>query len=90
MRSLIWGMVKLMSVLSEKFIVKVKASSIHLALSFLIFVVILYFILFEWYPEPFFTAQGGWLGIKIMAFVDLVLGPALTFIVFNHLKKKKH
>ena len=78
-----------MSVLSEKLIFKLKASSIHLALSFLVFIVILYFILFEWYPEPFFTAQGGWQGIKIMAFVDLVLGPALTFIVFNHLKQKK-
>jgi len=78
-----------MSELSEKLMLKLKASSIHLGLSFLVFIVILYFILFEWYPEPFFTAQGGWLGIQIMAFVDLVLGPALTFIVFNHLKPRK-
>jgi len=78
-----------MSVLSEKLIFKLKAFSIHLALSFFVFIVILYFILFEWYPEPFFTAQGGWQGIQLMAFVDLVLGPALTFIVYDHLKSRK-
>lgn len=68
---------------------KLRAASIHLLISFLIFIVILYYILFDWYPEPFFTAQGGWQGIQLMAFVDLVLGPSLTLIVFNHLKKKK-
>ena len=68
---------------------KLRAASIHLLISFLIFLVILYYILFDWYPEPFFTAQGGWQGIQLMAFVDLVLGPSLTLIVFNHLKKKK-
>jgi hypothetical protein len=75
--------------MKDTFLPKVKAASIHLSLSLLIFAVILYFILFDWYPEPFFTAQGGWQGIRLMAFVDLVLGPSLTFIVFNHLKKRK-
>ena len=68
---------------------KLKAASIHLSFSLLIFVIILYYILYQWYPEPFFTAQGGWQGIQLMAFVDLVLGPALTFIVFDHLKPRK-
>lgn len=77
------------STLKEKLKYKAKATSIHLMLSLVIFVVILYFILYEWYPEPFFTAQGGWQGIRLMALVDLVLGPALTLIVFNHLKKRK-
>lgn len=75
--------------LKDIFIPKLKATAIHLGFSLLIFIVILYFILFSWYPEPFFTAQGGWQGIRLMAFVDLVLGPSLTFIVFNHLKKRK-
>lgn len=68
---------------------KLKATSIHLSLSLLIFIVILHFILYRWYPEPFFTAQGGWQGIQLMALVDLVLGPSLTFIVFDHLKQRK-
>ena len=78
-----------MNSLKDKLMHKLKATSIHLFFSLLIFIVILYYILFDWYPEPFFTAQGGWQGIQLMAFVDLVLGPALTFIVFNHLKKRK-
>ncbi len=78
-----------MTGLKEKLIPKFKAVSIHLFISLLVFAVILYFILYEWYPEPFFTAQGGWQGIRLMAFVDLVLGPSLTLIVFNHLKSKK-
>ncbi len=75
--------------IKDKIIPKLKVTLIHLLLSLLIFAVVLYFIFFEWYPEPFFTAQGGWQGIRLMAFVDLVLGPSLTLIVFNHLKSKK-
>ena len=78
-----------MDALKDKLKYKLKATSIHLMLSLLIFVVILYFILFDWYPEPFFTAQGGWQGIQLMAFVDLVLGPVLTFIVYDQFKEKK-
>jgi hypothetical protein len=68
---------------------KIRAASIHLGISLLIFLGIFYVILFEWYPEPFFTAEGGWDGIKLMAAVDLVLGPSLTFIIFNYAKAKK-
>ena len=55
----------------------------------MVLAVILYFILYEWYPEPFFTAQGGWQGVRLMVFVGLVLGPMLTLIAFNHLKPRK-
>jgi len=68
---------------------KVKAAGIHLGISLLIFLGILYVILFQWYPGPFFTAEGGWNGIMLMAAVDLVLGPTLTLIIFNHTKAKK-
>ena len=67
---------------------KLMAAGIHLSISIIIFIGVLYLILVEWYPEPFFTAEGGWQGIRLMAFVDLVLGPTLTLIVFNHTKKK--
>lgn len=68
---------------------KIRAASIHLGISFLVFLGIFYAILFQWYPEPFFTAEGGWDGIKLMAAVDLVLGPSLTLIIFNHTKARK-
>lgn len=62
---------------------KFKALLIHLGISLLIFIPILYLILFHWYPQPLFSTDGGWKGVKIMAGVDLVLGPTLTFIVYK-------
>ena len=62
---------------------KVKAFATHLGISFVIFLVILSFIIFVWYPPPFFSSDGGWQGIRIIAGVDLVLGPVLTLIVFK-------
>ncbi len=66
---------------------KLKASAIHLAISSVVFLVILYFILFQWYPFPFFNTDGGWQGIRLIIAVDLVLGPLLTLIIFNPSKK---
>lgn len=60
-----------------------KAFAIHFAISFLIFLVVLYFILVQWYPAPLFTTDGGWRVIQIIIGVDLVLGPVLTLIVFK-------
>lgn len=62
---------------------KQKAFATHLGISFVIFLIILFFIIFEWYPPPFFYSDGGWQGIRIIAGVDLVLGPLLTLIVFK-------
>lgn len=62
---------------------KLQAFSIHLGISLGIFFVLLYFIVFAWYPQPFFSADGGFQGLRLIALVDLVLGPALTFIVFK-------
>ena len=62
---------------------KLKAFLGHLGISLLIFLVVLYFIVFQWYPSPFFASDGGWQGIRIIAAVDLVLGPLLTLIVYK-------
>jgi len=64
-----------------------KAFAIHFGISFVIFLVLLYFILVQWYPEPLFSTDGGWRVIRIIAGVDLVLGPLLTLIVFKAGKK---
>lgn len=60
-----------------------KAFIIHLGISFVIFLVLLYFILSQWYPQPLFSTDGGWRVIRIIVFVDLILGPALTAIIFK-------
>lgn len=59
------------------------AFAVHLGISLIIFVVLGYIILFHWYPDFFFTSDGGWQGIRIVAFVDLVLGPLLTLVVYK-------
>lgn len=60
-----------------------KAFAIHFAISLLIFFILLYFILVQWYPEPLFSNDGGWKVIRIIIGVDLILGPLLTLIVFK-------
>ncbi len=55
----------------------------HLGLSLIIFFIVLYFIVFHWYPQPFFSTDGGWQGVRLIAAVDIVLGPLLTLIIFK-------
>ncbi len=62
---------------------RVGAFLIHLGISFAIFLALAYLIVFVWYPDFFFSTDGGWQGMRIIVAVDLVLGPALTLIVFK-------
>jgi hypothetical protein len=65
------------------------AFAVHLGISLIIFLILGYVILFHWYPDFFFASDGGWQGIRIVAFVDLVLGPTLTLVVFNPSKPRQ-
>jgi hypothetical protein len=60
----------------------------HLAISVGIFLALLAVLVFGWYRWPLFPIDGGWNGIKIIAGVDLVLGPLLTLVVFKPGKPK--
>lgn len=60
-----------------------QAFAIHLGISFVIFIFLAYLVVFEWYPDIFFDTEGGWRGMRIIIGVDLVLGPALTLVVFK-------
>ena len=62
---------------------RVRAFLIHLAISFIIFLVLAYLIITYWYPLPFFYTDGGWQGLRIIVSVNLVLGPLLTLIVYK-------
>ncbi len=59
------------------------AFSYHMAISLVIFAILAYLIVEVWYPEFFFTIDGGWEGIRIVIGVDLVLGPLLTLVVYK-------
>ncbi len=68
---------------------KLKATGIHLGLSSIVFVVLAYLIVIHWYPGPYFAVDGGWQGIRLVAAVDLVLGPLITFLIFDLRKSRR-
>lgn len=59
------------------------AFAVHLGISFVIFIVLAWLVIFEWYPGVLFDTDGGWRGMRIIFAVDLVLGPMLTLAVFK-------
>lgn len=67
---------------------KALASGTHFLLSLAVFAAFIFTLLYFWFPEPYFTASGGLQGFKLVAIVDLVMGPLLTFVAFN-IKKPK-
>ena len=62
---------------------RIKAFLIHLGISLIILAALLYVVIYIWYPPPFFATDGGWQGVRLIASVDIVLGPLLTLLVFN-------
>jgi hypothetical protein len=52
-------------------------------ISAVVFVCLAYLVVFVWYPNFFFGTDGGWEGLRILIFVDLVLGPCLTMVVYQ-------
>ncbi len=56
---------------------------LHLGVSLAIFAALLALMIFYWFPPPLFAYDGGWQGVRIIAAVDVVLGPALTLLLFK-------
>ena len=61
----------------------------HLLLSLGILVALSAFIAFVMFPGALFTSAGGIEGFKIIAGVDMVLGPLLTLVIYNRAKPIK-
>lgn len=59
----------------------------HLAASGTVFIVLSYYIVFHWYPDFYFSLDGGSRAIGTIFFVDIVLGPGMTLLVFKPGKK---
>ena len=64
-----------------------QAFAIHLAISLIVFLILLVCITQYWYPGLLFEIGNAWKAIGIIAGIDLILGPALTLIIFNPQKK---
>jgi hypothetical protein len=63
-----------------------QAFAVHMAISLVIFFMLLVCITQYWYPGVLFDTGNGWKAIGIIIGIDLILGPLLTLIVFNHNK----
>ena len=64
-----------------------QAFLLHVAISLIIFIVLVAIMRLIWYPGDLFHLDGGLQGLKIIAPIDLVLGPALTLILYRPWKK---
>jgi len=67
---------------------RLKAFEIHFFLSTLVFLVVLYFIVFLWYPNPHFSTNGGWQGVLILLLVYSPW-PFLTLFIDKPEKSRK-
>lgn len=72
----------------ELFKAKAKASTLHIILSVSIAALVGFAVFFIWYPSPFGFASGGLKLFLLITAVDLVLGPALTFVAYNPMKRR--
>jgi len=66
---------------------KIKASLIHLALSFTLVSLIVSTVIYFWYPLEYLPFTNFKNIALLIISIDLVLGPILTFVVFNTKKK---
>lgn len=68
--------------------IRAKAAGVHLGLSGLIGLLAAALVFGLWYPSPYRTISGGQSLFILIVSVDLVLGPALTFVVFDLQKSR--
>lgn len=70
-------------------IAKFKAALLHFACSVAVFLLALAWIRWGLYPDFHFALNGVLYGLRLIAGVDLVLGPLLTLLIFHTLKPKR-
>jgi hypothetical protein len=68
---------------------RLRAAAIHLALSALVAVIAGILVFAVWYPFPYREISGGRDLFRLVVSVDVVLGPLITFAVFNLAKPRK-
>lgn len=59
----------------------------HLLCSALVVGIVFLIAFFVWYPGPYWQIVGAWRPLRVLVGVDLVLGPALTLLLFKPRKK---
>ncbi len=64
-------------------LIKLKAFLIHFSISLSIFMGLFFTTLLIWYPSFYFSANGAWDALFVVTFVDVGLGPLLTFVLYK-------
>ncbi|MGF1527997.1 MAG: hypothetical protein ACFCBW_14570 [Candidatus Competibacterales bacterium] len=62
---------------------RLRAFGLHLLLSVLVLSALLGAIFLVWYPVPYFQANSAWDALQVVIFVDVVVGPLLTLLVYR-------
>lgn len=62
---------------------RVRAALMHLSASVLIAFAAAGLVFGLWYPQPFYELLGGRQLFLWLVFIDVVIGPVLTFVIFN-------
>ncbi len=68
---------------------KLTAFGGHLLASAAAAAVLVWLFMKKWFPMPYFVADGGWQGVRLIAAVDVVLGPVLSLVVYNPRKSRR-
>lgn len=68
---------------------KLRAGLIHFLISLSVFGLVLAWVWFIAYPDVYFSMAGAVQGLTLVFLVDVVLGPLLSFLVYNPKKPKK-
>jgi hypothetical protein len=73
---------------SDQLVARLRAAVLHLGLSIAIAVLVALLVFAFWYPSPYRQIAGGENLFMLIVTVDVVLGPLLTFAVFNPRKPR--
>lgn len=66
-----------------------KAAGVHLCISIVLAILAALLVFLVWYPYPYREISGGRTLFLLMVAVDVIMGPLLTFAVFNTRKPRK-
>jgi len=62
---------------------KLRAFLIHLGISLTVVGAVVAFVFFLWYPDFYFQVKGAGSVLRVLIGVDLIIGPALTLLVYK-------
>jgi hypothetical protein len=65
------------------------AAIYHLTFSGLVAAAAAFLVFYIWYPSPFESISGGFQLFFLVCVVDVIVGPLLTFVIFNIEKNKR-